>query len=160
MRALMLTALLSGVALWVVRPSLRRAPIPIPCTGCGTTLARLGAFGLCTVCLDRQERAEQSGRTRRAEWHRSERAAQRAERERRRLAERLPVLTVGSIYRNEHGELVFEDFVFQRPADPDGKVPPIVTLTGRQPSGALICGWEPAELHALAHGAACTCLNR
>jgi hypothetical protein len=128
------------------------------CAVCGMSDPAL-AFGRCAPCRDREERAE----TVRREWERREHAAKlarwRAEDEAVRLAARLPLLAVGSVYPNEAGEPVYDGFVFQAPAGLDGMAPPVLASAGRHPRGALISGWKPTELHALAHGAACTCLD-
>jgi hypothetical protein len=91
--------------------------------------------------------------------YRAKLARWRADDEAARLASRFPLLTVGAVYRNHVGEPVYDEFVFERPAHAEGLVPATIRQTGRYPLGALICGWRPAELHALAHGEACACLD-
>jgi hypothetical protein len=135
-------------------------PHVLCCAACGLTDPALGFTGdRCPPCRYREQQAEavRSDRTRRE--YAAKIARWRAEDEAVRLAARLPLVKVGAVYRNHAGEPVYDGFAFQRPATADGLVPAEITQVGRYPLGALICGWRPAELHALAHGHACTCLN-
>lgn len=162
MKALIFLVLFLAAVVWVWHPSLRR-PCPLsPCPGCGMTDGT-GAHapgGRCATCLDRDRRTEGVERAIRLRNRDADAAARRAEQERQRLADRLALVTVGSLYRNHVGEPVFDGFVFRAAPDADGELPTSIQLSGRHPRGALICGWTPAELHALAHGQACTCLAR
>ena len=149
--------LLAAGALYVLRPRLRRAP-QLTCAQCGMPDPALGFTGdRCPPCRAREEQAEALCRERADRDYRAKTARWRAEDEARRLASRLPVLTVGSVYRNHAGEPVYEGFVFQGRQDADA--PSTIAITGRHTRGSLVCGWKPAELHALAHGQACTCLD-
>jgi hypothetical protein len=128
------------------------------CAVCGLSDPVL-LLGRCAPCRYREEQAEQMRRNRSLIEYRAKLARWRAEDEAARLAARLPLLTIGAVYRNHAGEPVYDGFVFERPADAEDLVPAEIRQTGRYPLGALICGWRPAELHALAHGAPCTCLD-
>lgn len=135
-------------------------PVPRCCAGCGLADPVLAFTGdRCPPCRYREQQAEEMRRNQRMREYAAKVARWRAEDEAARLASRLPLLTIGSVYRNGAGEPVYDGFVFERPADAEGLVPATIRQTGRYPLGALICGWRPAELHALAHGAACTCLD-
>lgn len=136
---------------------LRRCPDPVPCGSCGIADASRGVYGLCAACAARSAYAEQIERTIRTRAYEADAARRRAQRETERIAARFPLLALGSVYRNERGEPVFEGFEF---TDPTGTLPPGPhRVTARQGAGALICGWTPAELHALTHGQSCTCLD-
>lgn len=130
------------------------------CSGCGLADPVLAFEGdRCPPCRYREEQAEAVRRNQRLAEYAARVARWRAEDEAERLAARLPLLKVGAVYRNHAGEPVYDGFVFERPDDAEGLVPAEIRQTGRYPLGALICGWRPAELHALAHGSTCTCLD-
>jgi hypothetical protein len=163
-----LTAALLVIALYLAhlvrQPGWRERLAPravLACPACGLCDPALSFSGeRCSPCAARDQAAEQVRRARRAQEHRAHVARRRAEDEERRRATRLPLLTVGSVYRNEHGDPVFDGFAFQARPDADGTIPPTIALNGRHPRGALICGWTADELHALAHGESCTCLRK
>lgn len=160
-KAAALLALGVFAAAWVFRWSLlgvlRRRPNPVSCSGCGIVDASRNVFGLCAACQERAERAEQIEREIRRRAYDAETARWRAEREAERLAARFPLVTVGSVYRNEYGEPVFDGFEF---TDPTGQYPPGPNqVSSRASRSALIAGWTQDELHHLAHGAACRCLD-
>jgi hypothetical protein len=161
-----LLAALAGVGLvWLLVTALDwRGLLARPqvrcCAVCGVSDSVL-VFegGWCSPCRDRAAQAEQVRRERSRREYAAKLARWRAEDEAARLAARLPLLKAGSVYRDHAGQPVYDGFVFQGPADPGGKLPEILAHSGRHPRGALISGWKPGELHALAHGEACTCLD-
>jgi hypothetical protein len=135
-------------------------PQPLHCPGCGLSDPALGFEGdRCPPCRYREAQAEAQRREQSRREYAAKVARWRAEDEAVRLAARLPLVRVGAVYRNHAGEAVYDGFAFHRPATADGLVPAEITHVGRYRLGALICGWKPAELHALAHGQACTCLD-
>ena len=136
---------------------LRRPPAPSPCTNCGITDGTQNVFGRCAACQERAERAEQIEREIRMRAYAADTARWRAEREAERLAARFPLVAVGSIYLNEYGEPVFDGFEFN---DPTGQFPPGANqVSARASRSSLIAGWTQDELHDLAHGEACRCLD-
>jgi hypothetical protein len=148
-------------AAWVFRWSLigmlRQHPNPVPCSSCGIAHASRNVFGLCAACQERAERAEQIEREIRMRAYDANTARWRAEREAERIAARFPLVKVGSIYRNECGEPVFDGFEFN---DPTGQFPPGPNqVSARSSRSSLIAGWTQDELHHLAHGEACRCLD-
>ena len=135
-------------------------PQPLCCPVCALSDPALRFEGdRCPPCRYREQQAEALRRDQSAREYAAKVARWRAEDEAVRLAARLPLVKVGAVYRNHAGEPVYDGFAFHRPADLDRLDPATVTQVGRYPLGALICGWRPAELHALAHGQACTCLD-
>jgi len=136
---------------------LRRPSAPVPCTDCGITDGTRGVFGRCAACQERAERAEQIEREIRMRAYDANSARWRADREAERLAARFPLVKVGSVYRNERGEPVFDGFEFN---DPTGRFPAGPNqVSARASRSSLIAGWTQDELHHLAHGEACRCLD-
>lgn len=155
--ALAAVLILLGPGRYLLWALIHRPADPVPCTECGITDGTRNVFGRCSACQDRTERTEQTEREQRMRAYAADTTRWRAQREAERIAARFPLLAVGSVYRNEHGEPVFEGFEF---SDPTGTLPPGQhRAAGRQAAGSLICGWTPAELHALAHGESCPCLD-
>ncbi len=136
-------------------------PQPVCCTGCGLSDAALRFAGdRCPPCRYREDQAEALRRD--PAGARSTPRSPPAGGPRTKAAgspRGCRFVKVGAVYRNHAGEPVYDGFAFQRPATAGDLVPAEITQTGRYPLGALICGWRPAELHALAHSQACTCLS-
>lgn len=142
---------------WPLLGMLRRRPSPVACSGCGIAGSSRNVFGLCAACAARAAYTEQIEREIRMRAYDAETARWRAEREAERLAARFPLVKVGSVYRNEYGEPVFDGFEFN---DPTGQYPPGANrVSTRASRSSLIAGWTQNELHHLAHGEACRCLD-
>jgi hypothetical protein len=148
---------LLGPGRYLLWELIRRPPAPVPCTDCGITDHTRNVFGRCVACQERAERTEQVEREIRMRAYDAETARWKVQREAERIAARFPLVKVGSVYRNEYGEPVFDGFEFN---DPTGQFPPGPNqVSARASRSSLIAGWTQDELHHLAHGEACRCLE-
>ncbi len=165
MNTLILVLALAALAAVILRARETRPAAPV-CTGCGTSAARgdcPGPGGYCPACLSRRARTASLALTAELDRQAARRraAARAAVAEAERIAHRHTVIRVGTVARGPRGP-VFDGWVFQDPHITVGAVPPdarAMPLTGFYRPGEPICGWTPSELHHLAHGHTCRCLN-
>jgi hypothetical protein len=163
--ALILFCLFGALFLAVRRGSTARCTVVI-CV-CGTRAVRedhAAPGWRCAACVRRANAlAVAASQTRtREEIRRRERqhAAREAVEEAERIAHRHTVRRVGRVLPTARGPL-FDGWVFEDPKVTAGVTTAVaaVPVDGAYRPGSLICGWTPGELHELAHGGACRCLN-
>jgi hypothetical protein len=158
MLAAVLVALVAAVAL----RGYHCATHPVArCHRCSAYLGRIrrphGPRLSCAACTARERRDAESAAQMAAARRRADR--EHAEAEVARVASRFPVRRAGTFGRIG-GAFVLEGWVFEDPralADagaPAATFPQHLTLSRWQ----TVYGWRLEELHAEAHGAACTCL--